>query len=400
MSGVIAPLTLTGPEAISPVQPHIALCILAAEAPQGVAMSVVPAVQDAVIRVADAYARPPERPDLFGELSTALQQGVPFDASAWFATDPHSLLPSAPGRVENLPATGWTSYWEAEFNDQDVLLFRDLAHSRVTADSLLRATDRNPERSPRYRGTLTVAGFSDELRAVFRAGSVVWGVVSLLRGSSQPAFSPADCAVLQTAGPSIAAALRAQVARTRPVSLHSPGLGTALFSSTGTLVALDAGATAWFHEIERSHAGTPERRTGMATVDAVVAHANAVGNERARGPSFTRLRTQSGCWTVLSASPSRTPQGERGLTSLVIDRARPSQVAELLIEANCLTARERHIVQEIAHGYSNDEIGRRLGLSPNTVRDHLSSVFDKVRVTTRGELIALLFSEQVFLSSP
>ena len=85
---------------------------------------------------------------------------------------------------------------------------------------------------------------------------------------------------------------------------------------------------------------------------------------------------------------------------MVIDRARPSQVAELLIEANCLTARERHIVQEIAHGYSNDEIGRRLGLSPNTVRDHLSSVFDKVRVTTRGELVALLFSEQVFLSSP
>ena len=359
-------------------------------------MSIVPTVQDAVRRVADAHTRAPERPGLFCELSTALQQVVPFDAAAWFATDPLTLLPTAPTHVENLAPEGWPTYWDAEFNDQDVLLFQDLARSSVTSDSLHRATDRNPERSPRYRARLTAAGFGDELRAVFRAGTAVWGVVNLLRRTSRPEFSSADCAVVQAAGPPIAAALRAKVARTQPVPPNCLGLGTALFSRAGTLVSLDAVASAWFQEFAGRDGIASGRPQGMTAVAAVVARANAVGNGRARGPSVTRLRTESGRWTVLSASPSRTPQGERGLTSLVIDRARPSQMADLLIEAYCLTSREREIVQAIAHGYSNDEIGRRLQLSTHTVRDHLSSVFDKVRVSTRGELAAQLFTEQVF----
>jgi len=42
-------------------------------------------------------------------------------------------------------------------------------------------------------------------------------------------------------------------------------------------------------------------------------------------------------------------------------------------------------------GGATDEIASRLYLSPYTVQDHLKAVFDKVGVSTRGELVARLF---------
>jgi len=248
------------------------------------------------------------------------------------------------------------------------------------------------------------AGFGDELRAVFRAGTAVWGVVNLFRRTSGVHFTTAECAVLQAVGPAIAAALRARVVMRDVVPdsgasrapVHggpAPGLGTALFTHEGRLVSLDADAASWFRGFAGRDWNAPLQAQAMVAVTAVVARANAVGNGRARGASISRVRTDGGRWTVLSASPSRTPGGDLGLTSLVVERARPSQTAALLIEAFCLTSREREIVQAIAHGCSNDEIGRRLNLSAHTVRDHLTSIFDKVHVSTRGELAAHLFAE-------
>ena len=368
-------------------------------------MVVVPTSPDAVRRVAEAFTRSPERPGLFEELSVVLQHVVQFDAVAWFATDPLTLLPTAPAHCQGLPPDCWSAYWNAEFNDQDVLLFQDLARSTTTADSLWHATDGNPERSPRYRARLVGAGFGDELRAVFRAGTAVWGVVNLFRRTSGAHFTTAECAVLQAVGPAIAAALRARVVMPEVVpdsgmtgvpggsASAGAGVGTALFTHEGRLVSLDADAASWFRGFAGRDWNAPLQAQAMVAVTAVVARANAVGNGRARGASISRVRTDGGRWTVLSASPSRTPGGDLGLTSLVVERARPSQTAALLIEAFCLTSREREIVQAIAHGCSNDEIGRRLNLSAHTVRDHLTSIFDKVHVSTRGELAAHLFAE-------
>jgi DNA-binding NarL/FixJ family response regulator len=39
----------------------------------------------------------------------------------------------------------------------------------------------------------------------------------------------------------------------------------------------------------------------------------------------------------------------------------------------------------IAQGYSNAEIAARLYLSPKTVRNHISSIFDKLQVTDRAQ---------------
>ena len=52
-----------------------------------------------------------------------------------------------------------------------------------------------------------------------------------------------------------------------------------------------------------------------------------------------------------------------------------------------LTERERDVLGLIAQGLSNAEIASRLFLSPKTVRNHISSIFDKLQVTDRAQAI-------------
>jgi DNA-binding NarL/FixJ family response regulator len=51
-----------------------------------------------------------------------------------------------------------------------------------------------------------------------------------------------------------------------------------------------------------------------------------------------------------------------------------------------LTPREIEIVQALAAGDSNRDIAARLDISPQTVKHHLTSIFDKTGVSTRLEL--------------
>ena len=53
------------------------------------------------------------------------------------------------------------------------------------------------------------------------------------------------------------------------------------------------------------------------------------------------------------------------------------------------TARERAVLEGIAEGLSNAEIAAALRLSEKTVRNHITRVFDKIRVEHRYQAIVL-----------
>ena len=54
-----------------------------------------------------------------------------------------------------------------------------------------------------------------------------------------------------------------------------------------------------------------------------------------------------------------------------------------------LTEREAEVLELMAHGQDNAQIAARLGLSASTVRNHITSLFDKLQVTNRAQAIVL-----------
>ncbi len=63
--------------------------------------------------------------------------------------------------------------------------------------------------------------------------------------------------------------------------------------------------------------------------------------------------------------------------------------AVLANEGAPLTRREQQIVQVLAEGITNKEIGRRLGLTEGTVKVHLHRIYRKLGIANRTVLAVL-----------
>jgi len=67
--------------------------------------------------------------------------------------------------------------------------------------------------------------------------------------------------------------------------------------------------------------------------------------------------------------------------------AAPAEVAAAAVREAALTAAERAVLQLLALGLDNGDIANRLGKREKTVRNQVSSIFDKLGVRTRAEAI-------------
>jgi two-component system, NarL family, response regulator YdfI len=67
---------------------------------------------------------------------------------------------------------------------------------------------------------------------------------------------------------------------------------------------------------------------------------------------------------------------------------RPSAAAEPAGTPASLSPRERELLELVAAGLGNKAMARRLGLSVNTVKYHLASIFTKLDARTRAEAVS------------
>ncbi|HVM41808.1 MAG TPA: LuxR C-terminal-related transcriptional regulator [Acidimicrobiia bacterium] len=345
--------------------------------------------------------------ELLEGVSRALHKTVPYDGATYFGVDPVTLLATAPSRVEGLDDGYCDIYWHLEFHEQDTGLFSDLA--RGDGVSALRlALDDRPARSIRYREFMKPQGYDDELRAVFRNSDNVWGVVGLYREASRPAFDEDDLSVMSAVSPVVANALRKYVRDTSPWLGQPSAPGLVVIDRDGKVVSANAEALSWLRELWPMSPATAELDIDSLDVFALrdqdfevptalfalVSRARAVAEGRERAPARLRLPDRRGRWIVLHASPLAGPGSpDGGSVAVVIEAAKSAEVAPIIIEAYSLTARERDVLGAIARGGSTAEIAAELFLSPHTVRDHVKAVFEKLGVSSRGELVARVFGE-------
>jgi two-component system nitrate/nitrite response regulator NarL len=74
------------------------------------------------------------------------------------------------------------------------------------------------------------------------------------------------------------------------------------------------------------------------------------------------------------------------MTAEVIDAFKKSAEGGQRREKPLLSEREKEIVQLVAQGFRNREIGEKLFISEQTVKNHLHNIFDKLGVSDRLEL--------------
>ena len=53
-----------------------------------------------------------------------------------------------------------------------------------------------------------------------------------------------------------------------------------------------------------------------------------------------------------------------------------------------LTEREEEVLEELAKGFTNKEIANTLGITENTVKEHIKRLMQKMNTTTRTGLLS------------
>ena len=112
-------------------------------------------------------------------------------------------------------------------------------------------------------------------------------------------------------------------------------------------------------------------------------------DETIRHPTRRDLRATISLKQISSAAVAR-PHFLVEFESLRGSPNRSRTTAASLSHLARLTKREQHLVRLVCDGRSNQEIADASGLSLETVKKHLHSIFCKLEVPSRSRLIALM----------
>jgi DNA-binding CsgD family transcriptional regulator len=187
----------------------------------------------------------------------------------------------------------------------------------------------------------------------------------------------------------LAAGLRRALLGAAPVAApvdEELSSGVAVLGADNAVALADEWAERWLAELDADRPGGR-----LPPVVTALARRARMGDADPRPPSEARVLTASGTWVAVRASALGPPPDSE--VAVVLEPAGSRQLAPSIADAYGLTERERVITEHVAQGLATDDIAAREHISPWTVQDHLKSIFEKVGVRTRGELVARIFFE-------
>lgn len=260
--------------------------------------------------------------------------------------------------------------------------------------TLSEATGGELSRCRLHRELTPVSGLrGDSLRAAFVSGGACWGAVSLARSDPGAPFTQADVSFVASVCAHVAEGLRAAILlaalarpRAREEEPEEPGL---VILRGDEVRSASASAEAWLEELASDFGGAPAGRLHAGLL-AVGAAAGATGGADPPPSARVVLRTRSGRWLGMHGLRLESGSGEPEV-AIIMEAARPPELAAVVMTAYGLSPRERQVAQQIVSGASTAEACGALHISPYTLQDHLKSIFDKVGVRSRADLAKQVF---------
>ena len=193
------------------------------------------------------------------------------------------------------------------------------------------------------------------------------------------------------------AALRVQTPVEKGAS-DVPGVLT--LDYRGRVVQHTPAAERWLRDLEDLRPGWRERGDlPRAVLMVVLSLRRTLSPERARDEASVptlRARARSGRWLTLYESMTEATPERRSETVIIIEPTKPEELLPFSMSAYGLSPREEELVKLVVRGLSTTRISRTLFISEYTVQNHLRSVFEKVGVRSRGELVNRLFFDNLY----
>jgi len=323
--------------------------------------------------------------DFARSVSRALARAVPFDGTCLLTIDPATLLPTGEVVENGLPPDVMGRLMEIELSEPDVNKFVALARGSRPAASLSAATRGDLEGSLRQREIRRPSGFADELRAVLPGPSGTWGALTLLREAKRPHFTSAEVRFVESLSGALGDGLRRAALVGEALADDHADAGLLVLAADESIEMANRSADRWLDELE----GGATLPTVVLAVVAQTRRLAVEDDDSLDELAWARVRTRAGRWVIVRGS--LLDDGSSARVAVLLETARPPDLAPLIAEAYGFTKRERTVTELVAQGFSTSEIADRLLLSAYTVQDHLKSIFEKSGTRSRGDLVARLF---------
>jgi DNA-binding CsgD family transcriptional regulator len=316
------------------------------------------------------------------EAIVELQRVIGFDRWCWPLAGPDTLLPLS-GIADHDYGPGLPRALELEFSGNDFAAKHDLARRSSLAGSLSTETGGDLARSPRWDEVLRPVGIGDIATVACRDALGCWGWIEAYRDGSDRPFEAGDLELLAGIGPGLGSALRrSSAAGGNGGSLEPSPPGVIVLDPDLRAVSWTAGAQAWIDAIP---AAALFAAWGM--LPAIVYPVATLSRSRdAANEAHALERTVDGRWTMIEAALLEGDDG--GKVAVTLRGATPAETFAHLCRVFALTPREREVVAALVAGLDTRAVTERLFISRHTVQDHLKSVFEKIGIHSRRELLA------------
>jgi DNA-binding CsgD family transcriptional regulator len=310
-----------------------------------------------------------------------LQRVIGFDRWCWALADPDTLIPLG-GIAEHDYGPAVPRGLELEYSGNDFAAMDVLARREKLAASLSTETGGDLARSPRWDQVLRPVGIGDEVVVACRDAFGCWGWLKAYRDSADARFAERDLDLLAQVGPVLGSALRHNLPANNGGAAAPTAPGVIVLGGDLSIVTSTASARAWLDALPS--AGV---YAAFGILPAMVYPAATLSRSpETAGRAHALERCIDGRWVMIEAAALEGRAD--GQVVVTLRAATTSDTFDRLCRIHGISQRERHIVAGILDGLDTRALSERLFISRHTVQDHLKSVFEKIRVHSRRELLA------------
>ncbi|MFC4808133.1 LuxR C-terminal-related transcriptional regulator [Paenibacillus sp. GCM10023250] len=342
---------------------------------------------------------------LRNEIIGILHPVIAYDLCCFQTVDPATglITSNVRGGIHNHEVSDVEHVFFEHLYFEDYLpAYRRLLHSGVPVNRLSEETLGHPGKAYRHHMLYAPIGLDDEIRAVMFSGKNMWGTLVMAREKSASLYSEQDAWMLAKLAPHISTGIRTAIQQ-RMVSVEPadsdalqqfdiPGL--LIYDPTGYIESYTDAAVHWLKELGELHPDWCRKELPIYITQVVSALKKSLSMQTEDDiklvPEMARYGRNGRCVTIKAYEMSADDDRNRKI-GIILGPAVHRDLIRFQTAAYGLTSQEKVVVHLVAKGNNSLEISSKLAISPYTVQEHLSNIFDKVGVRSRREVVKKIF---------